>query len=213
MQQPPKDDKQRSSTKHPDKNEYPLQEVFQHEGGYRFVIGNEKGKQFVAEWHPSGSHTIHHPDGSVTSWTVGDHKVHHKGGASISVDENNDVKVGGHNKVAIQGGGHMEVAGDMNMVIGGAGNLVALAGMGTAIKGNSYMGVDGQLSINAKGGIKIVGNMELEGNFTMKGTMNLTGDLNQKGVHKDNKGEHIGGGQPGAVPTPNINQGSPALTS
>lgn len=212
MQQPPKDDKQRSSTKHPDQNEYPLQEVYQHEGGYRFVIGNEKGKQFVAEWHPSGSHTIHHPDGSVTSWTVGDHKVHHKGGATLSVDENNDVKVGGHNKVAIQGGGHMEVAGDMNLVVGGAGHLIALSGMGASVKGNGYMGVDGQLAINAKGGIKIVGNIELEGNLTMQGNINITGNIDQKGEHKDNKGGHVGGSPSQNVPLPNINKSSPLVS-
>ncbi len=208
----PQDDEQRASTKHPEKNEYPLQEVYQHEGGYRFVIGNEKGKQFVAEWHPSGSHTIHHPDGSVTSWTMGDHKVAHKGGKSVTIGNNGDVLVAGHKSDATEGGEHKEVAGDTNLVSGGKFNIAALGGMGMAVNGNMYMGTTGAISMNPGGGLKIVGNVELEGNLTMKGNIALTGDIDQKGVHNDSKGGHIGSSPTPNPALPNINKSSPLVS-
>lgn len=189
---PPVDHKSRTPSKSPKVAPYPLMVTERDEGGRVTIKSNEDGNQWTLVAHPSGSYTMHHPDGSVTSVTPGDSVSHSKGGMTVSVDHNNNVKVAGHNTLNVQGGGHIEVAGAVNMVAAGAVSVVALGGFGAAIKGAAYIGASEGINMNApsvkiKGDdFKVTAKMELNGDISHKG------DMVTSGVHTDSTGKHVG---------------------
>ena len=82
-------------------NQYPFQKVWQAQGGIKIVWGDEENKQFVRFITPSGTAWEVYPDGKIQHIHVGDNKTYNKGGVTITVDENNDVKINGHNKLLV----------------------------------------------------------------------------------------------------------------
>lgn len=131
-------------------NEYPYQKVIQLQGGIKIVYGDEKDKQFVRLLTPSGSGFEIYPDGKIQHVVVGDSKTYHKGGVSFTIDENNDVKIHGHNKLVVAGGAHIEVAGDAGIAVGGNTALVGMGDMGIDVK-SMYLGVRGDFALKVEG--------------------------------------------------------------
>lgn len=131
-------------------NEYPYQKVIQLQGGIKVVWGDEKDKQFLRVLTPSGSGFEIYPDGKVQHIIVGDSKTYHKGGVSFTIDENNDVKIHGHNKLVVAGGAHIEVAGDAGIAVGGNTVVHGMGDLGINVK-NAYFGVRGDLAMKVEG--------------------------------------------------------------
>jgi len=143
--------------------EYPFNKVFETPGGHQFQFDDTPGKERFFWRHPSGNFMEVSHDGKQHSVTVGDSKSYAKGGVTLSIDENNDVKMSGHNRIMMQGGGHIEVAGDAGIAVGGATALVAMGPVNMRAS-SGYMGFDGDLNVNASGGI----NIKAAGNMTLK---------------------------------------------
>ena len=146
----------------PTEGRYPLQQVMQMEGGHRIIVSNDPQSPYVAFFHTSGSHTIYRPDGSLDNFTVGNSRSYNKSGASVTVDNNNDMHIAGHQKIHVEGGGHIEISGDANIVAGGKINAIALAGMGISAKGNIYFGAEQGISLNAPSGLTISDNQVIQ---------------------------------------------------
>ena len=175
-------------------SKYPLQEIHQFSGGHRIWVGNERGKEFMRVMHPSGSYIEIKPDGGVTHFSIGESKQYNKGGVTLTVDENNDVHISGHQKLQVGGGSHIEVAGDAGIVAGGAVALAAMGDLGMAVNGNGYFGIKGSANFNAAGGFKFEGP---SGSFKISsiditGNIQMAGDFNQSGTHTDSIGKHVG---------------------
>lgn len=145
----------RTANVEPTTNEYPDQRIIANEA-FEIRYGTQDGKQFYQFIGPGGTmHTIY-PDGTHDIKTVGELKQYNKGGVTITVDENNDVHIKGHNKIQVGGGAHFEVAGDVGIV---AGNNVALASIGNlgikannlyiGAKGNFNLAVDGKMTLSS----------------------------------------------------------------
>ena len=149
-------DKNRAQTTTTEQSTYPDHHVYYTHGGQRFEIGNQKGRECIKVFHPSGSYCEWFPDGKFYQMNIGENKQYNKGGVTITVDENNDVHIKGHSKLQIGGGCHIEVSGDAGIVVGGNAAM-AMLGKGTALsaKGNLYLGVDGDLNMNVKGATNI----------------------------------------------------------
>lgn len=145
------------------KSEYPYNGVWQFPGGMRIVMGEERGKECFKFYHPSGSYVEFFPDGKVSTMIIGEQKQYNKGGVTITVDENSDVHVAGHQKITVGGGSHIEVQGDAGVVVGGDVALAALSNLGISAKGNVYLGVDGDLNMNVKGNM----NQQVKGDLTI----------------------------------------------
>lgn len=183
---------ERAFNEHPEENQYPLQTVHQFEGGLRMVIGNQKKKQYIALFHPSGTHMTIKPDGSMSSFVVGDSKTYHKGGASFTVDESGDAHYAGHMKLHVEGGSHVEVAGDANIVTGGNVLLAGMGNMGMAIKGNAYFATNGSMNFNAAGGFNLEtssANIKADAMAVNVPATGWEGNINQKGS-LTSSGEH-----------------------
>jgi hypothetical protein len=135
-------------------NEYPNQKVWQTQGGIKLVYGDEKGKQFFRLIHPSGTYTEIYPDGKMTTLTVGDAKNYAKGGVTMTIDENGDIKFNGHSKFVVAGGAHIEVAGDAGVAVGGDIAMVGMKSFKMDVQ-DAYLGVRGNLGISVEGSTAI----------------------------------------------------------
>lgn len=144
-------------------SEYPYNNVWQSPGGMRIVWGEERGKECFKLYHPSGTYIEMFPDGKMSTTILGENKQYNKGGVTLTVDENMDVHVSGHQKMTIGGGSHVEVQGDAGILVAGDVAVAGLSNMGLSVKGNMYLGTDGDLNINVKGSM----NQQVKGDLTI----------------------------------------------
>lgn len=144
-------------------SEYPYNNVWQFPGGMRVVLGDQRGKECMKIYHPSGTYMEMFPDGKLSMMVIGEQKQYNKGGVTITVDENSDVHISGHQKITVGGGSHIEVQGDAGVVVGGDVAMAGLKNMGISTKGNLYLGVDGDLNMNVKGNM----NQQVKGNLNV----------------------------------------------
>lgn len=208
---------ERAGTKHgdPEESVYPHNKKWVFSGGVELDVGNEPGKQYVKLHHPSGSYTTFWPDGKMETFVRGESRQYNKTGVTLTVDENNDVHIRGHNKIQMAGGAHVEVAGDAGIVCGGDVALAALDGSVGLQAKNMYLGMSGNMEVNVKGNVnfKVGGSeshevsddhsIEAGGDTSVKssehsvdakqswdGDVSHSGDYSQSGVHVDNNGPH-----------------------
>lgn len=134
-------------------NKYPHEKVWIGNGGVRFTYGNENGKEFIREEHPSGFMREIYPDGKMITMNIGDQKSYNKGGVTISVDENQDVHIHGHSNLKVGGGSHIEVVGNAGIAVGGDVALVGMGNFNFDVK-NCYMGIRGDLGMKVEGAAK-----------------------------------------------------------
>lgn len=140
---------------------YPFNQVLVTESGHEVHYDNTPGKERIR---------IAHKDGSYTEWTAGGKKVevivgnsqqYHKGGCTVTIDNNQDVKISGHSRVIMGGGSHIEVAGDATVAVGGDSLNVTMGDSKTAVAGALHLFAAGDGNINIKGNMdmKVGGNM------------------------------------------------------
>lgn len=147
------DQNKRSNTTQPN-NEYPNQRVIANEA-FKITYGTEKGKQFYQFFGPGGTSYTIYKDGTIDIKNIGEKKEYNKAGVTITVDENQDVHIKGHNKVQVGGGSHVEVAGDAGIVVGGSVAMSMPNGdFGVQAK-NIYIGATGNFNLNVEGGMKL----------------------------------------------------------
>lgn len=184
-----KDRNQRSKTEEPTKNPYPDARIIANEA-FEMRYGTADGKQFYQFFGPGGTmHTIY-ADGTHDIKNVGEKKEYNKAGVTITVDENGDVHIRGHNKLQVGGGAHIEVAGDAGVVVGGSVAMSMPKGdFGVQAK-NIYIGATGQFNLNveggmtlsAKGGARVESALSLNiGSGQTVGVQATTVQLNQQG--------------------------------
>ena len=130
---------------------YPDNVTWSHPNGVRFVMGQERGKECIKIYHPSGTMMEYFPEGDVSSLYKGERKDYHSAGMTSTTDHNADTHGSGHIKVTMGGGTHIEVSGDAGILVAGATALASLGDLGLSVKGNMYMGVDGNMNMNVKG--------------------------------------------------------------
>lgn len=141
---------------------YPYNQVMKTEGGHEITFDNTPGNERIRIAHKSGSFVETHPNGSISAHTVGNKKSKHKGGVTITVDENNDVKIHGHQRILTGGGSHIETKGNANITVGGNSNSIVMGNQNSAVAGDAYTGVKGNHRMNVSGNM----DMKVAGNFT-----------------------------------------------
>jgi len=153
--------KDRIETDETPESQYPYNNVWQFPGGVRLVVGDERGKEAIKLFHPSGTYVEFFPDGKLATMTIGENKQYNKGGVTITVDENSDIHIGGHHKMTVAGGTHVEIQGDAGVVIGGKTAMAVLGDLGLSVNGNMYLAAKGSINMNA------MGNMNIQAQGTM----------------------------------------------
>lgn len=155
--------------RHPDTTygaKYPYLKSFTTESGHSTEHDDTPGNERIRTAHKSGSYDEISADGRRVTATVNNQVIYTKGGLTISVDQNGDIKIGGHARITVGGDAHIEVSGDVSAAVGGnmttsvTGSSIAHVG-GTAFvtANNMSMQVDNNLNIKAKNiGITAVSN-------------------------------------------------------
>lgn len=143
--------------------QYPYNQVTETPAGHQIQVDNTPGHERIFIRHSSGTYTEISSDGKVVNYSVGDVKNYGKAGVSFTVDENADIKFTGHSRIMVGGGAHIEVAGDAGIFAGGD-LAAAVMGKANIRASQAYLGVDGDLNINAGGNM----NMKVAGTTTME---------------------------------------------
>lgn len=107
---------------------YPLNRASITPGGHETHYDDTPGKRRIRVAHASGSYTEIGDDGRQTTVTVGNQHNYAKQGITLTIDQNNDVKIGGHNTLKVDGGAHIETKGQTNIVMGAGKHSVTGAG-------------------------------------------------------------------------------------
>ena len=127
---------------------YPYNQAFISEAGHEIHIDNTPGKERIRIAHKKGTYMEISQDGRRVDYSVGNHQEYKKGGWSLTVDENGDMKIAGHSRINIAGGSHITVKGNADMAVGGNMNIVALGNMNAAVAGNAYLGINGHMNMD-----------------------------------------------------------------
>ncbi len=153
------------------KTKYPYNQAFLSEAGHEIHVDNTPGKERIRIAHKSGSYMEISPDGRRVDFSVGNHQDYRKGGWSLTVDENGDTKISGHNRLNVAGGSHITVKGNADVVIGGNSNQYINGNMNAGVAGNAWVGVNKNMNMHVNGNMhmKVAGStlMETKGKHTV----------------------------------------------
>lgn len=142
---------------------YPMNQVMTTPAGHQIQVDNTPGHERIFIQSSGGTFMEWSADGKSQSVVVGDQKTVNKGGVTLTIDENNDVKISGHNRMMVGGGAHIEVAGDAGVMVGGNMAAAVMGALNARCK-KAYVGADGDVNMNAGGNI----NIKAKGKFTVK---------------------------------------------
>lgn len=153
------------------KTRYPYNQVQVTRSGHEIHYDDTPGAERIRFAHKDGSYIEINPGGKVVQFTVGHQQSYNKGGVTLTIDENNDVKIHGHQRLNVSGGSHITVAGDADVVCGGGMNTVVGGDMKAAVAGDGYIGVagNGNMHINGQMALSVEGSMTMDvaGDTTM----------------------------------------------
>lgn len=149
---------------------YPYNQVLVTESGHEVHYDNSPGKERIRIAHKDGSYVEWTAGGKKVEVTVGNAQQYHKGGCTVTIDNNQDVKISGHQRVLVGGGSHVEVAGDASVSVGGDSLNFTAGDSKAAVAGNFHLMAAGDGNLNIKGNMnmKVGGNMvtDVGGNQT-----------------------------------------------
>lgn len=172
---------------------YPYNRVMVTESGHEMHWDDTPGKERIRMAHKSGTYYEISAKGRKVEVVVGNDQKYNKGGVTLTIDHNQDVKIHGHNRIVVGGGQHTEVSGDNNTSVGGD-NLIVVAGNGKiAIAGNAYIGVGGSADMNVKGNMK----MNVKGDFALQ--VAGSASLNSSGTMSINSSGDVRIKEPGTA--------------
>lgn len=148
---------------HDFKTRYPFSRCEETESGHIVCFDDTPEGPIVAIAHECGSYVMMTTEGKVINFSVGDTQSYSKGGVSLSIDENNDIKIHGHCRMVVGGGSYIEVAGDAGVGVAGDVTLVSKGNLHASVD-NIYMGAKGDMNMNVNGDMKmkVAGQMNFE---------------------------------------------------
>lgn len=151
---------------------YPYNQCMITECGHEVHFDNTPGKERIRIVHKDGWVQEIHPGGHETKIVSGHSESAVKGGQTVTINENNDVKVEGHARILVGAGSHSETTGDSSQVMGGHVTIVVGGDAKIAAAGNVYVGAKGDGNFNIAGNMdmKVGGTASIEsgGNMSLK---------------------------------------------
>jgi len=166
------------------KSKYPYNHVFTSESGHQTEIDDTPGHERLRESHKSGTYWEISPDGRKVELIVVDDYKYIKGGMTLTVDYNGDIKIGGNLRLVIEKDAYIEVGGDVTSVVKGDSHQV--------VKGDSHLIVEGSTEITSKKTLKLHSDDSIE--LTAKSEIKITadGDVHIKGsdIHESPPDPH-----------------------
>lgn len=152
------------------KAQYPTNKVTTTRSGHEWHVDDTEGEERLRQVHRSGTYWEVSKDGRKVELVVGDGYSYTKGGMTLTVDKNNDIKVGGHYRLLVQGDGHIEVKGKCGIAVEGdcsvtvGQNLSAKVGgdLRAGVTGDAKILVGGKTSLKSDGDINIISDGDIK---------------------------------------------------
>lgn len=160
---------------------YPHNQVTISRSGHEFHVDDTPGAERIRTGHKSGTFFEVSADGKKVELVVADDFKYVKGGLTLTIDNNSDIKIGGHLRLVVEGDLHAEVHGDMSSVVKGDSTVATLGDSVSMIAGDAYTKVQGSMSTQVNGNL----NADISGGCeaSIKGDVNLVskGDVDVEG--------------------------------
>jgi hypothetical protein len=103
--------------------EYGLLKSFEFPDGTVISINTKKGEENMRIYHSSGSYHEFRTDGTHIHFSSNNIVQYQKGGATITWDNNHDIKGDGHARISINHDAHIEVAKNASIAVNGRGDV------------------------------------------------------------------------------------------
>lgn len=97
----------------------PTTKISQRPDGSLVVRSVRQGVEGSLEFHPDGSFQYRSNTGSTVTFSPNNHMQYAKGGTTISIDNNSDIKISGHHRISVDTDAHIEVAKNASIAING----------------------------------------------------------------------------------------------
>lgn len=144
------------------KAEYPWNATHVSRSGHEFHIDDTPGNERLRQGHKAGTYWEISPDGRRVTLIVADEYHYVKGGLTLTVDDNYDVKVAGNMRLVIEGDCYTEVHGDMVAAVGGDSTIATVGDSTVATGGDSYAKVQGSMHTSVEGNMNAEVKKDLE---------------------------------------------------
>jgi hypothetical protein len=125
---------------------YPWNSSFISRAGHEFHFDDTPGKERVRIAHAKGTYFEITEDGRKVEMVVTNDYKYVKGGLTLTIDKNSDVKIGGSLRVILGKDAHVEVAGNATVVVGG--NMIATVNknLEAHVRGDGMLGIGKNLT-------------------------------------------------------------------
>lgn len=177
------------SVRHPDTSYntmYPYNKVITTEGGHQIEVDDTPGAERIRIGHKSGTYLEISSGGRLVQASAGHTFEYHKGGMTVSIDQNGDMKVNGGHRLSVSGDSHIEVGGDAHVACKGDMISAVNGNQTTMVNGNMFAKVAGDMTSKTDGDH----NAQVMGNSTIQTAGDST--INTKGNSTIQSGGTLG---------------------
>lgn len=133
--------------------EYPYNAVTVSRSGHEFHVDDTPGHERIRTAHKSGTFFEVSSDGRKVELVVADEHHYVKGGLTLTIDNNGDIKVGGNLRLVVKGDLQAEVHGNMNTVVHGDSTVATVGDSVQMVGGDVLTKVDGNMSAKVDGNL------------------------------------------------------------
>ena len=126
--------------------QYPFNAVTVTRSGHEFHVDDTPGHERLRQAHKSGTFFEASADGRKVELVVGNDHKYVKGGLTLTVDNNGDIKISGNLRLVVEGDMQAEVHGNMNSIVSGDSTVATLGDSVQMIGGDAITKVDGSMS-------------------------------------------------------------------
>lgn len=160
---------------------YPYCQTHVSRAGHEKHVDDTPGYERLREGHKSGSYWEITEDGRKVTLIVANEYHYTKGGLTLTIDNNEDILVGGNYKMVVKGDLYQEVDGNAYNLVKKNMTSTVLGNSTTMVGGNAFTKVKGSMSVSVNGNLnaQVKGDAEISVNKNVsvvaKGDIDLEG--------------------------------------
>jgi hypothetical protein len=153
--------------------QYPFNAVTVSRSGHEFHVDDTPGHERLRQAHKSGTFFEVSADGRKVELVVGDDYKYVKGGLTLTVENNGDIKIAGNLRLVVEGDVQAEVYGNMNTVVSGDSTVATLGDSVQMIGGDAVTKVEGSMTAKVDSNLNV--KVEKDAEIDVKGDTSIVG--------------------------------------
>lgn len=157
--------------------EYPYNRVTVTESGHMIEMDDTPGHERIRYAHRTGTYWEISPDGRKVELVVANDYRYVKGGLTLTIDNNSDVKIAGNHRLSIGGDAHIEIAGKASVAVSGDAAIAVAGNMATIVGGDAFNKVYGNMTTKVDGMVNAIIGKDLRALIAGKADVNVLGNI------------------------------------